>query len=230
MSLASSYSPPSLQIALPALFSLYLLLLQLPPSYQLSSSALAYLPTHPSLIIALIGTILILPVTASLLNLYLLLELTAFSLLALLRHPTSSEYSLEASLKYYLLTASSSIAFLLAMILLIGLTGTTLYTSLILLAYSNLAISGASPITIGIILLLTIKLALLPNPLWHTEVYEGVSTTAIYLLALPAKLPYLYLLLNLASLQSTPLVPAITIVTSIGTMLILILIIPALYS
>ena len=126
---------------MPALLSLYLLLLQLPPSYQPSSSAINCLPSHNSLLLALLATILILPVTASLLNLYLLLELAAFSLLALLRHPTTSEYSLEASLKYYLLTASSSTALLLSLILLIGTTGSTLYTSLLLLAYSSAAIN-----------------------------------------------------------------------------------------
>lgn len=188
------------------------------------------LPHHSSLIIALLAAIIILPATASLLNLYLLLELTGFSLLAILRHPTSSEYSLEACLKYYLLTASSSIALLLSLTLLIGSTGSTLYTSLLLLTYSTAALQFTSPLLISILLLLTVKLALLPNPLWHTEVYEGIATISLYLLALPAKLPYLILLLNLTTLQGASSITLLQLLISLGTMLLLIAIIPALYS
>lgn len=137
---------------------------------------------------------------------YLSLEVLAFSIYAYLAGPRSSEYAIEATLKYYLLSSVSSMVLLLAILSLslslgsLNLLDTLvalLPTSLLSLYSPNLLldflIAACSFILAGI----AFKLALAPFITWLPEVYEGSLPIVCLILATTTKIPLMALLLSL---------------------------------
>ncbi|EQA46090.1 proton-translocating NADH-quinone oxidoreductase, chain N [Leptospira broomii serovar Hurstbridge str. 5399] len=116
------------------------------------------------------------------------LELMSLALYVLVGMARSDEYSLEASLKYFLLGSFSSGFFLMGIAFLFGGSGSTSLSE----SLKPLAISGfdANFTKIGLLLLLTgiaFKIALFPYHSWTPDAYEGALTPVTGFMATASK-------------------------------------------
>ncbi|HYB33812.1 MAG TPA: NADH-quinone oxidoreductase subunit NuoN [Steroidobacteraceae bacterium] len=144
---------------------------------------------------ALLG-IFVLVSAASLLTLYLGLELLALSVYALVAFDRDSGVSAESAMKYFVLGAIASGALLYGMSLIYGLTGT--------LDLGEIAARLHTPLSQGVILGLAFivvavafKLGAVPFHMWLPDVYEGAPTSVTLFIGTAPKIAYFALTLRL---------------------------------
>jgi NADH-quinone oxidoreductase subunit N len=144
---------------------------------------------------ALLG-ILVLASAASLVTVYLGVELLALSVYAMVAFDRDSGIAAEAAMKYFVLGAIASGALLYGMSLIYGLTGT--------LELAQIAARLRGPVHPGVILGLTFivvavafKLGAVPFHMWLPDVYEGAPTSVTLFIGTAPKIGYFALTLRL---------------------------------
>jgi len=144
---------------------------------------------------ALLG-VFVLVSAASLLTVYLGVELLALSVYALTAFDRDSGVSAEAAMKYFVLGAIASGALLYGMSLIYGLTGT--------LDLAAIAATLHPPLSAGVVLGLTFivvavafKLGAVPFHMWLPDVYEGAPTSVTLFIGTAPKIAYFALALRL---------------------------------
>ena len=139
--------------------------------------------------------------SVELLTLYVALELTSYSLYALVPLRSGGGQQMEAGIKYFLSGIATSALMLFGMASLFAATQTTLVSELVLklpgLLNSPLAFTG---------LLLTLcgfffKLALFPFHVWAPGVYQGAANQVTAFLATATKVTAMAMLARLVSLS-----------------------------
>ncbi|KAF8054284.1 nuoN (mitochondrion) [Scenedesmus sp. PABB004] len=137
--------------------------------------------------LALMGQYLLIQ-TTDLMAMYLCLELQSFSLVVLCGLNYKSAYSIEAAMKYFLLSAFRSCLLLLGIGFLYLQTGETTISSLSNLVFrtqtepSLLLLAGIWFVTIGLLW----KLAAAPLHFWVPDVYTGAwSSVSLWITVLP---------------------------------------------
>ncbi|MGB6605727.1 MAG: NADH-quinone oxidoreductase subunit NuoN [Steroidobacteraceae bacterium] len=144
---------------------------------------------------ALLG-IQVLASAASLLTVYLGVELLALSVYALVAFDRDSGIAAESAMKYFVLGAIASGALLYGMSLIYGLSGT--------LDLAEIAARLQGPVHPGVILGLTFivvavafKLGAVPFHMWLPDVYEGAPTSVTLFIGTAPKIGYFALALRL---------------------------------
>jgi NADH-quinone oxidoreductase subunit N len=144
---------------------------------------------------ALLG-ILVLASAASLLTVYLGVELLALSVYAMVAFDRDSGIAAEAAMKYFVLGAIASGTLLYGMSLIYGLTGT--------LDLAQIAAKLRGPVHPGVVLGLTFlvvavafKLGAVPFHMWLPDVYEGAPTSVTLFIGTAPKIGYFALALRL---------------------------------
>src|SRR5580658_3560161 len=144
---------------------------------------------------ALLG-ILVLASAASLLTVYLGVELLALSVYAMVAFDRDSGIAAESAMKYFVLGAIASGALLYGMSLIYGLTGS--------LDLTAIAAKLRDPVHPGVILGLTFivvavafKLGAVPFHMWLPDVYEGAPTSVTLFIGTAPKIAYFALALRL---------------------------------
>lgn len=114
------------------------------------------------------------------------LELVGVSLYAMISYPTRGLFSLEAALKYLILSGVSSAFILFGIALLFAVTGTLSFQEIGKVVSDNgdlFMLIGAAMILAGI----GFKLSLVPFHMWTPDVYEGAPAPATAFLATASK-------------------------------------------
>jgi len=114
------------------------------------------------------------------------LELVGVSLYAMISYPTSGQFSLEAALKYLILSGVSSAFILFGIALLFAVTGSLSFSEMSAAGFSEaplFALMGATMILAGT----GFKLSLVPFHMWTPDVYEGAPAPATAFLATASK-------------------------------------------
>ncbi len=134
------------------------------------------------LILATMGS-LVLAYATHLASFILGLELMGIALYGLIAYPNQDDFSLEAAIKYLVLSGASSAALLFGFALLYAITGSLFFPDLLTgLANPEVAVGPESPfwarqlILLGSALVLAgiaFKLSLAPFHMWTPDVYEG---------------------------------------------------------
>ena len=134
------------------------------------------------LVLATMGSI-VLSYATHLASFILGLELMGIALYGLIAYPHQDDMSLEAAIKYLVLSGASSAALLFGFALLYAITGSLFFPDLLSgLASPEVAVSPQSPfwarqlILLGSALILagiSFKLSLAPFHMWTPDVYEG---------------------------------------------------------
>jgi NADH-quinone oxidoreductase subunit N len=167
---------------------------------------------------ALLG-IFVLVSAASLLTVYLGVELLALSVYAMVAFDRDSGIAAESAMKYFVLGAIASGALLYGMSLLYGLTGT--------LDLGELAVRLSSPTSLGVVMGLVFivvavafKLGAVPFHMWLPDVYEGAPTSVTLFIGTVPKLAYFALALRLlaqglsgVTLEWTQMLTALAVLT-----------------
>jgi NADH-quinone oxidoreductase subunit N len=163
----------------------------------------AYLESHRILrgeyyvlsLTALLG-IMVLASAASLLTVYLGVELLALSVYAMVAFDRDSGIAAESAMKYFVLGAIASGALLYGMSLIYGLTGT--------LDLAQIAATLHGRVHPGVVLGLTFlvvavafKLGAVPFHMWLPDVYEGAPTSVTLFIGTAPKIGYFALALRL---------------------------------
>nr|YP_010165729.1 NADH dehydrogenase subunit 2 [Imasa heleensis]QRR29742.1 NADH dehydrogenase subunit 2 [Imasa heleensis] len=152
------------------------------------------------IILAVVGMMLMVS-SFDFLTIYLSLELQSLSFYILASMKRDSEYSTEASFKYFILGAFSSGFLLFGFSLMYGLTGTTNIEQLYHLfyhiqdAYSNLLYVAIIFILVGLLF----KLGAAPFHMWVPDVYEGSPTIITSFFAIVPKVVIITLIFRLFS-------------------------------
>ncbi len=119
--------------------------------------------------------------------LFLGLETMSVSLFAMIAYTVHSDFSLEAGVKYLILSAVSSAFLLFGSALVYAQFGSLVFSDMLSLADS----SGWSPITaVGlsmVIIALAFKLSLVPFHLWTSDVYQGAPAPVTAFVATVSK-------------------------------------------
>ena len=159
------------------------------------------------ILLSIIGMLLLVS-SYDLLSLYLALEMQSLCLYVLAAYKRNSEFSLEAGLKYLILSAFSSGILLLGISFIYGFTGLLGFEDLNLFfinMYSNtnmdtLFYSNYYTIQLGvlfIIISLLFKINAAPFHMWAPDVYEGAPTVITAFFSVVPKLTTLGLLIQL---------------------------------
>ena len=112
------------------------------------------------------------------------LELLGISLYAMISYPTRGLFSVEAALKYLILSGVSSAFILFGVALLFAVTGTLSFAEMAAGEASHLfVLIGSAMILAGI----GFKLSLVPFHMWTPDVYEGAPAPATAFLATASK-------------------------------------------
>lgn len=147
------------------------------------------------LLLSLAGGI-VLVTSRHLAALFIGLEMLSIPLYGLVAYTLQHSRSLEAGIKYLVLSASASAMMLFGMALLYTATGTLTFTGI---SQHITAMSAADPIiTAGsllILIALAFKLSLAPFHLWTPDVYEGAPAPVGAFLATTAKIAVAYVLM-----------------------------------
>ena len=144
---------------------------------------------------ALLG-IFVLVSAASLLTVYLGVELLALSVYALVAFDRDSGVSAEAAMKYFVLGAVASGALLYGMSLVYGLTGTLDLGEIALRLHAPLA-PGVVLGVAFIVMAVAFKLGAVPFHMWLPDVYEGAPTSVTLFIGTAPKIAYFALALRL---------------------------------
>ncbi|TAK24542.1 MAG: NADH-quinone oxidoreductase subunit N [Chloroflexota bacterium] len=116
---------------------------------------------------------------------YVSLEMASISLYVLVGIMKTDQRAAEAALKYLLMGAMSSAAFLYGMVLLYGATGTTILPQI-----STKIADGGPLASVAIALIVAgigFKIAVVPFHLWVPDVYEGAATPTTAFLSVASK-------------------------------------------
>ena len=150
------------------------------------------------LLIATLGcTVLV--ASRHLMSLFLGLEILSVSLYAMIAYLKERKQSLEAGMKYLVLTGASSAFLLFGMALVYAELGTMDFTRA---AAASLTTSHLALLLPGIVLFVTgigFKLAVVPFHLWAPDVYEGAPAPVTAFLATVSKVAIFALLLRFFS-------------------------------
>ncbi len=134
-------------------------------------------------------------------SLFIGLELLSLPVYALVAYAFFNKRSLEAGVKYLVLSAAGSAFLLFGMALLYAESGSLLFSEIGL----SLASQGSSPLVqagIGMMLVgLGFKLSLVPFHLWTPDVYEGAPAPVAAWLATASKVAVFVVLLRLYQLS-----------------------------
>jgi len=160
-----------------------------------------------------------------LLTIYLSLELQSLCFYILASIKRYSEYSTEASFKYFVLGAFASGFLLFGFSLIYGLTGTTNIEQLYILFYNIQELHSMTLYTALTLVLvgLLFKLGAAPFHMWIPDVYEGSPTTITAFFAIVPKVVVLTLLFRLfsyAMYDASEVVQNLLIVCSLLSMVV----------
>ena len=136
------------------------------------------------------------------LSLYLTIELQSLIFYILISFKRTSEFSTEAGLKYFILSAFSSTLLLFGSSLLYSLTGLTNFGDLtkFFTGFTEddlLFTMGATTSLIFLCITLLFKLSVAPFHMWSPDVYEGAPTITTAFLVIMPKIPLLTLFIRL---------------------------------
>jgi proton-translocating NADH-quinone oxidoreductase chain N len=154
------------------------------------------------IILIIFSTIAMLFMTSSynLLSLYLAIELQSLSFYVLASMKRNSEYSTEASFKYFILGVFASGFLLLGFSILYGITGITNIEQFYKLFVDNFNTIEYFGIYISILFILIaflFKIGAVPFHMWLPDVYEGAPLSVTAFFAITPKIVLLSLLLRL---------------------------------
>ena len=135
----------------------------------------------------------------NLLQIFLALEIINFISITLIPLGTNKVYTLEAALKYFLISAISGAIFILGTALIYGET-----TSLDLFVISTFNLSNNNIGPILIIISLFIKLGIAPFHAWMPDAYEGTNYKTFIFISLFPKLFLLILLFIMYQIFDIP--------------------------
>ncbi|HEY0974514.1 MAG TPA: NADH-quinone oxidoreductase subunit NuoN [Solimonas sp.] len=151
------------------------------------------------LLLAALGA-MVLACSQHLASFFIGLELLSVPLYAMVAYPQKSKHSLEAGLKYLVLSATASAFLLFGMALIYAQTGAMGFAELA--AFNTLAAEsglGRTYVLAGSVLLLVgiaFKLSLVPFHLWTPDVYEGAPAPVAAFLASASKVAVFAVLLR----------------------------------
>jgi NADH-quinone oxidoreductase subunit N len=133
---------------------------------------------------------------------YLGLELQALPLYLLAALNRNSAKSSEAGLKYFILGCLASGILLFGISMIYGFSGTTNFSALMQLYYSNTGVAPSIPVGVmfGFVLVITamfFKISAAPFHMWTPDVYEGSASIVATFFATAAKFTTIMALLNL---------------------------------
>lgn len=135
--------------------------------------------------------------TTHLMGLFIGLELLSIPMYGLIGYSFFQHRSLEASIKYMVLSATGTAFLLFGMALLFAITGQLTFASIL---EASKVLNHSILIDMGIVLMivgLAFKLSLVPFHLWTPDVYEGAPAPASAFLATASKLAVFAMLLRL---------------------------------
>ena len=145
---------------------------------------------------ALLGAMVLIS-GASLISLYLGLELLSLPVYALVALQRDSGHAAEAAMKYFIMGALASALLLFGFSLIYGLTGTIYLTGI----SSQVALVSNSPIflvALGfIVVAIAFKLGIVPFHMWVPDVYQGAPLAVLALLTSIPKFAAFALLIRL---------------------------------
>lgn len=137
-------------------------------------------------------------------SLFIGLELLSLPVYALVAYAFFNKRSLEAGIKYLVLSAAGSAFLLFGMALLYAESGSLLFSEI----GTSLASQGSSPLVqagIGMMLVgLAFKLSLVPFHLWTPDVYEGAPTPVTAFFAAAPKMAAMALIIRVVSEAFAP--------------------------
>jgi NADH-quinone oxidoreductase subunit N len=125
-------------------------------------------------------------------SLFLGLELMSVPLYGMIGYLVKDRRSLEASIKYLVLSATASLFILFGIALIYAHTGSLAFVSLAGQAGAGLVVAGVAMILIGI----AFKLSLVPFHLWTPDVYHGSPAPVGAFLATVSKIAVVLVLLR----------------------------------
>ncbi len=164
-------------------------------SYMMSSSVRNYEMTIVALF-AILGMMLVINAN-NLLSLYVSLEIQAISLYILIASNKTNKLSNEASIKYFVMSALGTALFLFGASFIYGATGYTGFNDIkTALAYGNFSNQLLILGLVFTIASLAFKLSLAPFHMWAPDVYQGTSSPVVSLIAVPAKIAFVYVTVN----------------------------------
>jgi NADH-quinone oxidoreductase subunit N len=155
------------------------------------------------ILLAVLGILLLIS-SNDLLALYLAIELQSLCLYVLAALKRTSEYSVEAGLKYFVLGAFSSGFLLFGCALIYAYAGTTNFEKLMLINSSGMLLESNNYVIAGLItgiafitIALLFKLAAVPFHMWAPDVYEGAPTIVTAFFAIVPKIAIFSVLIRL---------------------------------
>lgn len=183
-----------------------------------------------ALVLMVTGALMLLVQSNNFLMLFIALETVTIGLLVLIAYCRTSEFSLEAGLKFLILGALSSSLLLFGIVLLYGVAGNATLPAFTVDAMNFTALSHFIEanstnllVKVGVILVisgLAFKIGAFPFQIWIPDVYQGAPTPVTAFLAVSSKAAGIIVLLNLVqgpffALQGflIPLLSVVAIVT-----------------
>lgn len=179
------------------------------------------------LILLAITGVLLLVSSFNFIAIYLALELQSFCLYILAALNRTSEFSVEAGLKYFILGAFSSGLFLFGLSLVYGFTGINnlgdLFQLLSVSSYNLYLIKSVNLASIFLLIGLFFKLSIVPFHVWSPDTFEGAPTSITTIFALIPKIGVLAVLTRFTYLGFYDLFfswQELFLISSIGSILI----------
>ncbi len=159
------------------------------PSYLEKKESSNLNEIYPLLIFSFVGTV-VLSTATNFIMFFLGLELMSICFYILCGILREQEYSIESSLKYFILGVLSTSILLFGIGLIYGSTSSFSYDKIADVFSSELYNFGDSILLLGFVLLLTglfFKLSLVPFHFWAPDVYQGAPTPVTALLSVSGK-------------------------------------------
>lgn len=183
-----------------------------------------------ALVLIVTAALLLLVQSSNFVMLFVALETVTVGLLILVAYCRTSEFSLEAGLKFLILAALSSSLLLFGIVLLYGVAGNPTLSaftgdSMNFLALSHFIEANTSNVIvkIGIALIvcgLAFKIGAFPFQIWIPDVYQGAPTPVTAFLAVSSKAAGIIVLLNLVQgpffVMQDFLVPLISVIAIVS--------------
>jgi NADH-quinone oxidoreductase subunit N len=164
----------------------FTLLLYVPWDHQLKTHKKGLGDAYTIIIASVLGLHLMV-MSATLLTMFLSIEMVSIASYLLVAYRTESNFSAEAALKYVLFGMAASAVMLYGISLIYGFSGTiSLYNPSMII---NLQMAEPTVVVLAIVLILAgigFKLSFVPLHFWVPDVYQGASTpVTAYLSTLP---------------------------------------------
>jgi len=154
-------------------------------------------------------------------SLFLGFELLSIALVGMVGYSRDSQYSIESSFKYLILSASASSFMLLGIAFIYSQSGSLSFSVEAAPVYNLFYSSGVLLFLVGV----AFKLSLAPFHLWTPDVYQGAPTSVTLLLATVSKIAMFVVLMKFwfsqSSLFSQSLVSNESILSTLNLMSIL---------